>query len=99
MGLVSGSGCAGWVRVMDPKYKPLGLRAELGYLTEECGEVLAAVGKTLRWGTESMNPELKRGEKLYGETNSEWILRELNDLKRAIELVEASIASGEEYHP
>lgn len=32
--------------------------AALGYLVEECGEVLAATGKTIRWGQDSFNPEL-----------------------------------------
>jgi len=35
---------------MKPQYEPKGLNAHIGYLTEECGEVLAAAGKTLRWG-------------------------------------------------
>ena len=42
---------------MKPQYRPITLGQKLGYLVEECGEVLAAVGKTQRWGLESFNPE------------------------------------------
>jgi len=45
---------------------------------------LAAVGKTLRWGLDSYNPELPSHER---ETNREWIERELKDLRRAIKWV------------
>lgn len=69
---------------MKPQYKPKTLLQILGYLVEECGEVQAAVGKTLRWGTESVNPELEHDDPGYGETNREWILRELGDLEGAI---------------
>jgi len=43
---------------MKPQYEPKTTEQALGYLVEECGEVLAAVGKTQRWGLESTNPEL-----------------------------------------
>ncbi len=56
---------------------------KLGYLVEEAGEVLAAAGKTLRWGPESINPELP----CQAEKNGDWVLRELDDLDRAIRLV------------
>ena len=35
---------------MDEKYLPTTIDGKLGRLVEECGEVLAAAGKTLRWG-------------------------------------------------
>ena len=73
---------------MKPEYKPKTIEQKLGYLIEECGEVLAAAGKTIRWGLNSVNPELPPDE---AETNSEWIIRELKDLKRAIKFVEESI--------
>ncbi len=68
---------------MNPEYMPDGEEQILGYLVEEAGEVLAAVGKSQRWGLESCNPELSRGEQ---EENGFWILRELIDLERAIKL-------------
>ena len=73
---------------MKPEYTPITAAQKIGYLIEECGEVLAACGKTVRWGTESFNPELPVEKR---EINSDWILRELVDLKRAIELVEEEL--------
>lgn len=61
---------------------------KLGYLVEECGEVMAAVGKTIRWGLDSSNPELPEQER---ETNRDWILRELKDLKDAIKITEEEL--------
>lgn len=66
---------------MKPQYEPKTINQKLGYLVEECGEVQAAVGKTIRWGLESTNPELPPEEQ---ETNRDWVLRELDDLERAI---------------
>jgi hypothetical protein len=76
---------------MKTQYIPKTLGAKLGWLVEECGEVLAAVGKTLRHGVDSCNPELPRGS---AELNGNWILRELDDLKFAADL--ATIAIREE---
>ncbi len=70
------------------KYHPKTLEQKLGYLVEECGEVLAAVGKTQRWGLDSVNPEIPAAER---ETNRDWILRELHDLERAIGFVREAI--------
>jgi len=69
---------------MLPQYKPRTVQAKLGYLIEECGEVLAAAGKTVRWGLLGVNPELPKKKQ---ETNQAWLLRELSDLERAISLV------------
>lgn len=68
-----------------PEYEPKTAEQKLGYLIEECGEVLAAAGKTVRWGLDSYNPELNMEDR---ETNRDWLLRELADLKAAIERVE-----------
>lgn len=77
-----------WAR--DPAYEPKTLAGKLGYLVEECGEVLAAVGKTQRWGLENFNPELPPEKR---ETNREWVLREMLDLERAIGMVRAALAA------
>lgn len=69
---------------MNPRYEPKTFAQKLGYLVEEAGEVLAAVGKTQRWGALSFNPELPPSEQ---ETNIVWLQRELTDLKRAIDYV------------
>ena len=73
---------------MKAEYEPKTSDQRLGYLIEECGEVLAAVGKTIRWGPDSVNPELPDAEQ---ETNRKWLTRELDDLGRAIELVRDSL--------
>ena len=70
---------------MKKCYKPITEEQKLGYLVEECGEVLAALGKSLRWGLDSFNPEVSEQEQ---ELNRSWIARELKDLKRAIKFVE-----------
>ena len=54
-----------WAK-MKPEYKPKTIEQKLGYLIEKCGEVLAATGKTIRWGLNSVNPELPPKE---AETN------------------------------
>ena len=77
-------------RRMKPQYAPRTIDQTLGYLVEECGEVLAAAGKSLRWGLDSVNPELPEEEQ---ETNEEWLLRELTDLTRAIRLVRFKLRS------
>lgn len=63
------------------RYAPCTLEQATAYLVEECGEVLAAAGKSLRWGPSSVNPELPSHEQ---EMNIDWVLRELGDLERAI---------------
>ncbi len=75
---------------MNPDYVPKTLEQKLGYLIEECGEVLAAAGKTTRWGRESVNPELPKEEQ---ETNADWLLREMRDLERAIKFVREELES------
>lgn len=67
------------------KYYPHTELTKLGYLVEECGEVMAAAGKTIRWGLNSYNPEIPEYQR---ELNREWLSRELKDLKQAIEFVE-----------
>lgn len=73
----------------DSIYYPTTIQQKLGYLVEECGEVMAAVGKTQRWGLESFDPtdDAKLNPDGTKETNRQWILRELNDLKNAIDIV------------
>lgn len=82
---------------MKPQYMPKTLPATLGYLVEECGEVLAAVGKTQRWGPDSFNPELPETDPYHvtggRETNRQWILREMRDLSLAIALVTKALES------
>ena len=53
----------------------------LGVFVEECGEALAAAGKTIRYGWGSYNPLLPEAER---ETNEDWLRREIADLEFAI---------------
>jgi hypothetical protein len=69
-----------------PEYKPKDAGQVLAYFVEECGEVLAAAGKTQRWGWLSSNPELPPEER---ETNAAWIGRELGDLLVAADMLSA----------
>lgn len=73
---------------MKPEYMPKTFEQKMGYLVEECGEVLSAVGKTQRWGLDSVNPELPEEKQ---ERNRDWLTRELKDLKRAIKFIKESI--------
>lgn len=63
------------------RYRSVTPGQALAHLVEEMGEVLAAAGKTQRWGPRSYNPELPEEER---ETNLTWLLREIADLERAI---------------
>jgi NTP pyrophosphatase (non-canonical NTP hydrolase) len=71
------------------QYVPRSTEAKLAYLVEECGETLAAVGKSQRFGLSSFNPELLEAER---EENGDWVLRELVDLERAIGFVREDLA-------
>ena len=53
----------------------------LGRFIEECGEALAAAGKTVRFGWDSWNPLIPASQR---ETNEEWLRREVADLEVAI---------------
>ena len=61
-----------------PQFKEAG--NPLGKFIEECGEALAAAGKTVRFGWESYNP-LPGASK---EINEAWLEREIRDLEEAI---------------
>lgn len=61
---------------VNPKYLRDDLDSLFSHVIEECGEVIAASGKTLRWGPHSYNPEINDGP-----TNVAWLYRELVDLK------------------
>lgn len=60
----------------------------LAHLVEECGEVQQAAGKSLRWGLDSVNPELPEDEQ---ETNRDWLEREIKDLEFVIVRVKERI--------
>lgn len=65
----------------DARYMRPGLDFATGKLVEELGELLAALGKTMRWGRDSFNPELPPAAQ---EPNWHWIEREIDDVLGAI---------------
>lgn|SRR5574337_337974 len=62
----------------------------LGKFIEECGEALAAAGKTVRFGWATFNP-LPGASK---ETNEAWLEREVRDLEEAIARLKKSRCWG-----
>lgn len=77
---------------MNPKYLRSGFNFALSHAIEECGEFLAAAGKTQRWGRHSVNPELPRGDQ---ETNIVWLRREMKDLRGALDRIDAAFTEEE----
>lgn len=67
------------------KYMRPGLEFAVGKAVEELGELQAAIGKTLRWGWNSTNPELPPADR---ETNQVWIRREIADVRHALDNLE-----------
>ena len=65
----------------DPRFLQSGFEKQLGHLVEECGEVLAAAGKTQRWGADSVNPLIPKSEQVR---NADWLWAEMADLEQAI---------------
>jgi hypothetical protein len=81
----------------NPKYMRPGLEFARGKLIEELGELQAALGKSIRWGWLSFNPELTPEER---ESNVAWVRREMQDVKDAIENLEMNLVeSGYNYDP
>jgi hypothetical protein len=72
----------------DPRFLQRGFDKQLAHLVEECGEVLAAAGKTQRWGRDSVNPLIPT---IAQETNEAWLRRELADLRQSIDRLEATM--------
>ncbi len=69
----------------DQRYMRPGLPFALGKAVEELGELQAALGKTLRWGWDSYNPELKPADR---ESNGAWVRREIADVRYALDNLE-----------
>jgi hypothetical protein len=65
----------------DPKYMRVGIDFAVGMAVEELGELQAALGKTLRWGWFSVNPELDPADR---ESNMIWVRREMADVRGAL---------------
>jgi hypothetical protein len=65
----------------DQRYMRPGLNFAVGKAVEELGELQTALGKTLRWGWFSYNPELPPEQR---ETNVSWVQREISDVRDAL---------------
>lgn len=76
----------------DPRFLQDGFEKRLAHLVEECGELIAAAGKTQRWGPDSVNPLL---QPQHQETNIAWLRREMADVRQALDRFEQ--AADEEY--
>lgn len=74
----------------DPRFLQDGFDKRLAHAIEECGEMLAAAGKTQRWGAMSVNPLLPECDK---ETNLVWLRREMADVRQALDRLDAAIES------
>lgn len=72
----------------DPRFLQSGFDKQLAHLVEECGEVLAAAGKTQRWGRDSVNPLIPANQQ---ETNEAWLRREIADLRQAIDRLDKTM--------
>lgn len=72
----------------DPRFIQSGFEKTLAHFIEECGEALAAAGKTQRWGLHSVNPLLPPEQQ---ETNRDWLVRELADLESVIARLKSEI--------
>lgn len=70
---------------MRKEYIPSTPAGKIGWLVEECGEVVQACGKLIRFGVLAFNPEVPIEAR---ETNRDALLRELQDLKAAIATME-----------
>lgn len=73
------------------KYMRPGLDFAVGKVVEELGELQAAIGKTIRWGWLSFNPDIAPAER---ETNAAWVRREIADVRGALDNLEKEMATN-----
>jgi hypothetical protein len=69
----------------NDRYRSESVDQALAHLVEELGEATAAAGKSLRFGLESVNPELSAQDQ---EANLAWLEREMNDVAAAYAALE-----------
>jgi hypothetical protein len=75
----------------DAKYMRPGIAFAVGKTVEELGELQAALGKTIRWGWASYNPELPEAER---ETNLDWVKREMQDVRDALDNLDREMSAA-----
>lgn len=73
----------------DARFLQNGFDKRLSHFIEECGEALAAAGKTQRWGATSYNPLLPAEQR---EMNITWLRREIGDVLLAADRLLAAAA-------
>ena len=78
-------------KTMRSAYAPKTFDQKVAYLIEECGELQSALGKSLRWGFSSCNPELPVDERV---TNRDWVLAEMVDVERGIRMLRMTLVQG-----
>ena len=76
----------------DRRYFRPGLNFATAWAAEECGELISALGKTLRWGWDSFNPELPKEER---ESNRDWVKREMRDVREALDNLDGYLADDD----
>jgi hypothetical protein len=75
----------------DPRFIRTGdVQFAMAHAAEECGEVIAALGKSLRWGLDSVNPLLPIEQQ---ETNRDWLKREIADLRGALDRLDKEMSA------
>ena len=72
----------------DPRFLQDGFEKQLAHAVEECGEFLAAAGKTQRWGPWGVNPLLQVSER---ESNFLWLKREMQDVQDVLARLKATM--------
>jgi hypothetical protein len=75
----------------NQRYMRPGLDFAVGKAVEELGELQAAIGKTLRWGWNSFNPELPENQR---EPNASWVCREIADVRAALDNLEREMEAN-----
>ena len=73
----------------DPRYMREGLPFAVGKAVEELGELQSALGKTLRWGWFSSNPELPPEKRIV---NAQWVKQEIADVREALDNLEREMS-------
>jgi NTP pyrophosphatase (non-canonical NTP hydrolase) len=74
----------------DPRFLQEGFDKKLAHAIEEAGEFIQAAAKTQRWGPYSVNPLLAPADQ---ETNKVWLLREMKDLREALDRLAEEISA------
>ena len=75
---------------IKPEYQSKTVEQAIAHLAEELNEAATACAKGLRFGLQSVNPELPPSEQ---ENNFLWMRREIKDVVRAYVAVDALCAA------